>query len=87
MKYASKVSLHKICENTGEYGSVKTRILAYFVQCRSEKPSGCTLLGFRNYLKDIKQRLDVALLYYEWTSEVVTILLSNQQIFSETSDE
>ena len=24
-------TLHKICENTGEYGSVKTRILAYFI--------------------------------------------------------
>ena len=30
-------TLHKICANTGEYGSVKTRILAYFMQCYKTK--------------------------------------------------
>ena len=32
-----ETTLHKILENTGEYRSVKTRILVYFMECHVEK--------------------------------------------------
>ena len=31
------VALHKICQNTGKYGSKKTLMLAYFLQCQESK--------------------------------------------------
>ena len=43
----------RFCPNTGEYGSVKTRILAYFMQCQSHFQRIQSKLKYRSIICEI----------------------------------
>ena len=73
------LSLHKICENTGEYGSVKTHIIAYFMQCLWK------LIGYKqNSVNKLIKRKVFTLCFNHWYNVYIVRVIHIEKGMSKT---